>query len=88
MSIKRKPRFHHLTQKDCDQIDVLVRDGYTLQKIAEGVGCNVSTIPRELQRNISKEHKKYVVSIAQTKAIDRKSYCVRKSRFDNYFIVS
>ncbi len=88
MSIKRKPRFRHLTQKDRDQIDVLARDGYTLRKIAEEVGCNASTISRELQRNISKDHKKYVASIAQTKAIDRKSYCVKKSKFGNYFIVS
>jgi len=88
MSIKRKRRFRHLTQKDRDYIDVLVRDGYTLQKIADEVCCNVSTISRELQRNISKQHKKYVASIAQTKAINRKSYCVKKSKFDNSAIVS
>ncbi len=88
MSIKRKRRFRHLTQKDRDYIDVLVRDGYTLQKIADEVCCNVSTISRELQRNISKQHKKYVASIAQTKAINRKSYCVKKSKFDNPAIVA
>lgn len=88
MSIKRKRRFRHLTQKDRDYIDVLVRDGYTLQKIADEVCCNVSTISRELQRNISKQHKKYVASIAQTKAINRKSYCVKKSKFDNPAIVT
>lgn len=88
MSIKRKPGFHHLTQKDREQIDILVREGYVLQKIAGEIGCNVSTISRELQRNISKEHKKYVASIAQTKAINRKSYCVKKSKFDNPTVVS
>lgn len=35
MSIKRKRKFRHLTQKDRDLIDVLARDGYTLQRIAE-----------------------------------------------------
>jgi IS30 family transposase len=88
MSIKRKPRFRQLTQKDREQIDVLVREGYTLQKIAEEIGCNVSTISRELQRNISKKHKKYVASVAQTKAINRKSCCVKKSKFDNPAVVS
>lgn len=88
MSIKRNPKFRHLTQKDRDRIDVLAREGYTLQKIAEEVGCNVSTISRELQRNISKKYKKYIASIAQKKAINRKSFCVKKSKFDNSFIVS
>jgi IS30 family transposase len=88
MSIKRTPKFRHLTQKDREQIDVLVREGYTLQKIAEEIGCDTSTISRELQRNISEKHKKYVASIAQTKAINRKSYCVKKSKFDNPILVS
>ncbi len=88
MSIKRKPKFRHLTQEDRNKIDVLAREGYALQKIAEEVGCNVSTISRELRRNISKKYKKYVASIAQTKAINRKSYCVRKSKFDNPTVVA
>lgn len=88
MSIKRKPKFRHLIQKDRDQIDVMSQAGYTLQKIADEVGCNVSTISRELQRNISGTYKKYVASIAQTNAIDRKSYCVKKSKFDNPKMVS
>lgn len=83
MSIKRKREFRHLTQKDRDRIDVLIREGYTLQRIAEAINFNVSTISRELQRNLSGKYKKYVASIAQTKAGNRKSYCVRKSKFDN-----
>jgi len=59
----------------------MVRAGYTLQKMAEEVGCHVSAISGELQRNISQKYKKYVASIAQTKAINRKSYCVKKSKF-------
>ena len=35
MSIKRKRKFRHLTQKDRDKIDVLIREGYTLEKIAK-----------------------------------------------------
>ena len=87
MSIKRNPKFHHLTQENRNQIDLLVRDGYTLQKIAEKIGCHVSTISRELLRNIFKECKKYVASIAQGKAVNRKSCCVRKSKFDNLAII-
>ena len=88
MSIKRKAKFRHLNQNDRNQIDVLVREGYTHQMIAEKVGFNESTICRELQRNISKEHKKYVASIAQTKTINRKSSCVKKSKFDNPAVVA
>ncbi|MEK7079404.1 MAG: IS30 family transposase [Patescibacteria group bacterium] len=88
MSIKRKRKFRHLSQKDRDRIDVLAREGYTFQKIAEAINCNVSTISRELQRNLSGKYKKYVASIAQTKADHRKSYCVRKSKFDNSNLVA
>lgn len=88
MSIKRKPKFRHLNQKDRNQIDVLAREGWTLQRIAEKVGCHWSTISRELRRNLSKEHKKYVASIAQTKTIDRKTSCVRKSKFNNSALVA
>ena len=83
MSIKRKRKFRHLAQKDRDRIDVLSREGYTLQRIAEAIACNVSTISRELQRNISGKYKKYVASVAQTKTDNRKSRCVKKSKFDN-----
>jgi IS30 family transposase len=87
MSIKRKKRFHHLTQRDRDKIDILIQDEYTLQEIAERVGFHESTISRELRRNIFKEHKKYVASVAQKKSIDRKSNCVKKSKFDNPSVV-
>jgi len=88
MSIKRERKFRHLTQKDRDKIDILIRVGYTLQKIAKEIGFNESTISRELQRNICKEHKKYVSSVAQVKSINRKSCCVKKSKFDNPAVVS
>ena len=32
MSIKRKRKFRHLTQKDRDKIDVLAREGYMEEK--------------------------------------------------------
>ena len=79
MSIKRKRKFRHLIQKDRDKIDVFMRKGYTLEKIAKKVGFHESTISREMQRNVSKEYKKYVASIAQSKATNRKSFCVKKS---------
>lgn len=88
MSIKRKSKFRHLKQNDREQIDVLSREGYTLQEIASRVNCNVSTVSRELRRNISGKYKNYVASIAQTKAVNRRSYCVKKSKFDNSAIVS
>lgn len=88
MSIKRKRKFRHLTQKDRNRIDVLIREGYTLKRIAKEVGFHESTISRELQRNTFQRHKKYLASIAQAKAISRKSFCVRKSKFDNPMIVS
>lgn len=83
MSIKRSRKFRHLTQEDRNLIDVLTKDGYTLKKIAKAINCNASTISREIQRNISGRHKKYVASIAQTKADKRKAYSVKKSKFDN-----
>lgn len=90
MSIKRKRKFRHLTQKDRDNIDVLISEGYTLEKIGKKIGFHASAISRELQRNIFNfsEYKKYVASVAQAKAIKRKACCVRKSKFDDPMLIS
>ena len=88
MSIKKEPKYHHLTQKKRDRIDVLSREGYTQEEIAKKVKCHTSTISRELQRNISGKYKKYVASIAQSSADGRRVYCIKKSKFDNPELVS
>lgn len=88
MSVKREPKYHHLTQKKRDRIDVMSREGYTQEEIAKKVKCHTSTISRELKRNISGKYKKYVASIAQSNADARRVYCIKKSKFDNPELVS
>lgn len=88
MSIKRRAKFRHLNQRGRERIDILIREGYTHKEIAEKIGCNPSTISREIERNISKDCKKYVASIAQDKTLNRKTYCVKKLKFDNPALVS
>lgn len=88
MSIKRKTGFHHINQKDRERIDVLMRKGFVQKEIAKRTGYNPSTISREIRRNISKDCKQYVASIAQTKTITRKSLCVKKLKLDNPILAS
>jgi IS30 family transposase len=87
MNTKKKSKFRHLKQHDRERIDVLSRQGHTLQEIADKLNCHCSTVSRELRRNISSDDNQYVASIAQSKAVNKRSYCVKKSKFDNLDLV-
>lgn len=84
MSVKKQRKFRHLNQKDREQIDILCRKGYPLTEIAKRVGCHTSSVWREINRNISPQYNLYVAHTAQTKALERRSRCVKRSKFENH----
>jgi IS30 family transposase len=47
------------TQRERDKLEVLKKAGHTQQYIAEIIGCNQSTISRELQNNSSPKQQRY-----------------------------
>ena len=49
--------FSHLTPYDRGRIGALRNEGKTLQEIADGIGCNRSTISRELKRGTVTQRK-------------------------------
>jgi IS30 family transposase len=88
MSVKKQRAFRHLNQKDREQIDVLCRKGYTCADIAKQVGCHTSTVWREINRNSSVQHDVYIAHTAQSKTLERRSRCAKKSKFDDPIIVN
>ena len=63
----------HFTQRERDKLEALKRAGHTQDEIADIIGCNQSTISRELKRSISLIQKRYTANIAQQKALERKN---------------
>ncbi|MBP1903864.1 IS30 family transposase [Paenibacillus turicensis] len=47
---KTKRSFTHLSAIDRGRIEILRKQGHTLQAIADEIGCHKSTISRELKR--------------------------------------
>lgn len=68
----------HFTQRKRDKLEALKRAGHTQEDIADIIGCNQSTISRELKRSISLIQKRYTAATAQQKADERK-----KNAYDN-----
>lgn len=65
----------HFTQRDRDKLEALKRAGHTQQDMADIIGCNQSTISRELKRSGSLLQKRYKATTAQKKADERKKNC-------------
>lgn len=68
----------HFTQRKRDKLEALKRAGHTQEDIADIIGCNQSTVSRELKRSISLIQKRYTATTAQQKADERK-----KNAYDN-----
>ena len=64
-------KYEHLSRTERDEIYRLLRDGISQCKIAKQLGRGVSTIGREIRRNIS-ELKDYLPDTAQGKAASRR----------------
>jgi len=57
----RAPKYHRLTDEKCIIIEALRKEGCSKKHISERVGCHLTTVWRELKRNVSKKgcrHKK------------------------------
>ena len=66
-----KQRYRHLTKDDRIVIKTLLQAGKTKQYIADAIGCNLSTIKRELRRNSGQCGYRY--KQANKFALDRKT---------------
>jgi len=62
----------HFTQRKRDKLEALKRAGHIQEDMADIIGCNQSTISRELKRSISLIQKRYTATTAQQKADERK----------------
>ena len=73
------------TQRERDKLDVLKKAGHTQQYIAEIIGCDQSTISRELKRNSSPLQKRYNSNTAQKHTDERRisTYDRRSRWYDN-----
>jgi transposase, IS30 family len=76
---RKKSRFHHLNKVDRDEVEILLKKGYTQKEIAETLGVNASTISRERKRK--RKNGVYKADSAQHKANVKRSnskYCGMK----------
>lgn len=65
-------RMTHLIQRDRDKLEALKRAGHTQQEMADIIGCDQSSVSRELKRSISPLRERYTAATAQRKADERK----------------
>ena len=61
------------TRSKRDQLEALIRAGHTQTVIAKIIGCDQSTISRELKRNGSRKQKRYTANSAQKRSEQRRS---------------
>ena len=59
-------KYKHLTAEQRYMIEIRLKSGHSKKQIAEEVGCNISTIYREISRNSVNGH--YISSCAQNRA--------------------
>lgn len=62
----------HFTQRERDKLEALKRAGHIQEDMARIIGCNQSTISRELKRSSSLLRKRYTATTAQQKALERR----------------
>jgi transposase, IS30 family len=64
----------HFTQRERDKLDALKKAGHSQEIMADIIGCNQSTISRELNRNGSLLVGKYTATSAQARAELRRNH--------------
>jgi transposase, IS30 family len=62
----------HFTQRNRDKLEALKRAGHTQKEMADIIGCNQSSISRELKRGGSPLQGRYKATTAQKRADERK----------------
>jgi len=67
-------RMTHVTRSKRDQLEALHRAGHTQEEMAEIIGCNQSTISRELIRNGSSMQRRYKAHSAQKRSAERRDH--------------
>lgn len=89
-STKKKRNFKHLTAFDRGKIAALHDAGNSMQAIADAVGCNKSTVSRELKRGTVKQMKTgrktyeaYFPDAGQRKYEENRKSCGAKRKLDN-----
>lgn len=70
--------YKHLTISERASIEVLLKENYSIRKIASILNRSVSTISREIKKN--KSNDKYLAESAQSEYNTRKKCCGRKSK--------
>ena len=63
--------YHHVTRDQRCQIHTLKASGWSMRRIANYIGCHVSTISREIKRNSGRRG--YRINQADRKARERRS---------------
>jgi IS30 family transposase len=76
-------QYKHLTIKEREMIDVLKRQGNTVDEIANKLRRHKSTISREFNRNASTEYGCYLASRANERAFKRRQSASRRDRIRN-----
>ncbi len=72
----------HLTAADRGAIEVLLREEYTHEQIAQAIGVNKSTVSRELSQRSTPNG--YFAKSAQLDYEDRRKRCRAKKKLDSY----
>jgi transposase, IS30 family len=73
--------YHQLTQEERYLITAQLTCGHTLAHIARSIGCDRSTISRELRRNATHHDGDYRAEKAHSYAVARRRRCRRRPRF-------
>jgi IS30 family transposase len=76
-------QYKHLTVAAREEISILRSQGYSLEDIGAVIGCNKSTVSRELTRNSSGTYDCYRAHRAVQRAAARRSAASRKQRLKN-----
>jgi len=81
-----KTVYNQLSSEERDKIAILRAQGLSLEKIAQAIGRNKSTISRELKRNISPIYNVYLPHKADMRAKERKHKAGKRKRLKHLVI--
>jgi transposase, IS30 family len=81
-----KNKYIQLSSEERDKIAILRAHGLSLEKIAQAIGRNKSTISRELKRNNSPIYNVYLPHKADMRAKERKHQSGKRKRLKDPMI--